>query len=478
MAALSITQTNLLSRISKPSVERPVKRDSAPGRPKIYDWISTKRKRDSDDLREGSGVVPALPVCKKPKFFFAQSGHPVSAFETNQVSRPSLQSTPINKARSPPETSTLSLVCHNLAQPIRTLITLHKYFLQALSLHYAHSRGHAPAELGRLLETVTRLWKERSVTQEDIQRMLALYEVKVDIALSDGKDLIQSLSPFKLVTAGSCNIIEFIGQRKKTGKPISSSFVEKDLQESYRSHIYRLESAWINHQHEHLSFFNEDTSLDNFPRLVFSIGTHTAARKAHASKQRAEILKLSSAAQIRNEKASTSRRDPITELIAREITSTERKKQDLLDRIKAKELALKARAKPTAEQILRKHALDRIPEVVDVLRMMQQQQQQQQKGESKSRAYDNNSNDFKSANRSGKVSFNRTQIRDNMKSSTSVPISDEEVMMCLKMLSDELDGSWVQMVEAGTTSKTVFVVIEGEGMSGKEVQRRLTAQVV
>ncbi|ERF69774.1 hypothetical protein EPUS_07030 [Endocarpon pusillum Z07020] len=475
MAALSTTQTNLLSRISKPSVERSVKHDSAPGRPKTYDWISTKRKRDIDDLRESSGVVPALPVCKKPKLFFAQSGHPVFAFETNQVSRPSLQSTPINKARSPPATSTLSLVCHNLSQPIRTLITLHKYFLQALSLHYAHSRGHAPAELGRLLETVTRLWKERSVTKEDIQRMLALYEVKVEIALPDGMDLIQSLSPFKLVTAGSCNSIEFFVQRKKTGEPISSSFVEKDLQESYRSHIYRLESAWIKHQHEHLSFFDEDASLDDFPRLAFSIGTQTAARKAQASKQRGEILKLSSAAQIRNEKASTSRRDPITELISREITSTERKKQDLLDRIKAKELALKARAKPTAEQILRKHALDRIPEVVDVLRMMQQQQQ---KGESKSRVYDNNSNAFKSANRSGKVSFNRTQIRDNIKSSTSVPISDEEVMMCLKMLSDELDGSWVQMVETGSTSKTVFVVIEGEGMSGKEVQRRLTAQMV
>lgn len=307
--------------------------------------------------------------------------------------------------------------------------------------------------------------------------MLAMYEVKADIAMSDGMDLIHSLSPFKLVTAGSCNSIEFVGQRKKTGGPISS-FVEKDLQESYRSHIYRLESAWIKHQHEHLSFFDEDASLDDFPRLVFSNGTQTAARKAQASKQRAEILKLSSAAQIRNEKASTSRRDPITELISREIRSTERKKQDLLDRIKAKELALKAQAKPTAEQILRKHALDRIAEVVDVLRMMQQQQQQQQKGESKSRAYDNNSNDFKSANRSGKVSFNRTQIRDNIKSSTSVPISDEEVMTCLKMLSDELDGSWLQMVKTGSTSKTVFVVIEGEGMSGKEVQRRLTAQMV
>ena len=305
--------------------------------------------------------------------------------------------------------------------------------------------------------------------------MLAIYEVKADIALTVGMDLIHSLSPFKLAIAGSCNSIEFIGQRKKTGGPISSSFVEKELQESYRSHIYRLESAWIKHQHQHLSFFDEDASLDDFPKLVFSIGTQTAARKAQASKQRAEILKLSSAAQIRNEKASISRRDPMADLISREITSNERKKQDLLDRIKAKELALKARAKPTAEQILHKHALDRIAEVVDVLRMMQQQQQ---KGEFRSKAHDTNSNAFKSANRSGKVSFNRTQIKDNIKSSSSVPISDEEVMTCLRMLSDELDGNWVQMVETGSLSKAVFVVIEGEGMSGKEVQRRLTAQMV
>ncbi len=302
--------------------------------------------------------------------------------------------------------------------------------------------------------------------------MLAIYELRADVALSGGSDLIQSLGPFKLATAGSCNSIEFIGQRKKAGGPLSTSFVEKDLQKSYRSHIYGLESAWIKHQREHLSFFDEDASLDDFPKLAFSVGTQTATRNAQASQQRAEILKLSSAAQIRNEKTSVLGRDPVAELISHEITSTERKKQDLLGRIKAKELALKARGKPTAQQVLRKHALDRIVEVVDVLRMMQQQQ----KGESKSKAYDTNTNNFDSANRSGKVSFNRTQIKDNIKSSTSVPISDEEVMMCLKMLSEELDGDWVQMVETRSTMKTVFIVIEGQGMSGKEVQRRLAAK--
>ncbi len=257
-----------------------------------------------------------------------------------------------------------------------------------------------------------------------MQKILALYEVKADVALSVKDDLIQLSGPFKLATAGSRKSVEFIGQQKKAGGPPSTSFVEKFLQESYRSHIYELESAWIKHQPEHLSFLDEDASLDDFPKLAFIIGRQTATRKAQASQQRAEILNLSNAAQIRNEKVSGSRRDPMAGLISHGITSTERKKQGLLDRIKAKELALKARGKPTSQQVLRKHALDRIVEVVDVLRMMQQQQ----KGESKSKAYDNNSNDFKSTKRSGKVSFNRAQIKDNIKSSTSVPVSDEEVI--------------------------------------------------
>ena len=103
-------------------------------------------------------------------------------------------------------------------------------------------------------------------------------------------------------------------------------------------------------------------------------------------------------------------------------------------------------------------------------------QQQQQKTESKSTNYNYTSSDILPAQRSTKVSFSLAQIRDNTRSSTTVPISDEEVKMCLSMLSEELEGTWVKMIERGILSKAVFVVLEGEGLAGSEVRRRLVAK--
>lgn len=249
---------------------------------------------------------------------------------------------------------------------------------------------------------------------------------------------------------------------------MSTLFDEKDLNNLYATHIYALDSACTKERHTHLSFFEDDT-LDSFPKLACEIGTQTAAHKAHASQQLAEILTLSNAAQLRNTKIPTA--DRTTESLSNAIAVVERRKQNLLDRIKAKELASKTHNKPTLHQILRKHALGRIEEVTDILRMMQQQQNP----ESKSQIHTHTSTDFTStAKQSAKVSFSLTQLKGNIKSSVRVPISDEEVTMCLEILSQELEGGWVRIVERkGGMSHAIFVVVEGEGISGREVQRRL-----
>ena len=367
----------------------------------------------------------------------------------------------------------LSLVLHNLSLPARTLITLHKVFLKALSIHYAHSGSHTPAELGRLLETITRLWKKRSVTQVDVQKMLAIYETNTNVGTPKELDIIHSLGPFKLVMAGLCTSVEFAGQRKQMGGSLSTLFDEKDLHDSYSAHVYALDSAWTEKRRAHLSFLDDD-SFDNFPKLARNIGTQTALRKANISQQRTEILALSNAAQLRSVKVSISGGDSSADEISNAITIVESRKQNLLDRIKAKQLACKATSKPTPQQVLRKHALGRIAEVTEILRMMQQQQ----KVERNFRSHEHTSTVSCSNNRSGKVSFSLAQIRSNAKVSARVPISDEEVIMCLKMLSEELDGSWVRMIERTSAPKAAFVVIEGEGMSGKEVQKRLMAREV
>ena len=300
--------------------------------------------------------------------------------------------------------------------------------------------------------------------------MLAIYEMSTNAQEQRAGEIAHSRSPFRLLKAGPCIIIEYAGKRKDMDGPMGCLFDNKEVHDSYRADVYALDSAWLQERHDHLSFLECD-SLDNFPKLAYDIGTQTAARKSHISQQRADILKLSNAAQLRNT-ASISSAEPCSEVLSNAIAAVESRKQDLLDRIKAKQIASKSKAKPTPHQVLRKHALGRIDEVTEILRMMQRQQ----KGESSPKAYDNKPWIIKSGNGAGKVSFSLTQLRNNIRSSARVPISDEEVSMCLKMLSEELDGTWVKRVPAGSASGPVFVVVEGEGMSGRETQSRLMAK--
>jgi DNA replication factor Cdt1 C-terminal domain len=304
---------------------------------------------------------------------------------------------------------------------------------------------------------------------------LAIYEMSVSAVQSEGKESVHSSSPFRLVMAGSRVSVEYVGARKEVCGPMSTLFDEKDLHTIYRDYIYTLHSAWTKERLVQLSFFDDD-SLDNFPKLACSIGTQSAARKAHSSQNLAEILGLASDAQPRDTKKSTSMgvrnpEDPLNATVGVKIRN-----ESLIDRINAKQLANKTQGKATPQQIIRKHALGRIDEVTEILRMMQQQQQRKGDSKSKYQTHDHTSTDFSSGNRSAKVSFNLTQLRSNIKSSVRVPISDQEVTKCLELLGEELEGSWVKIVERKGALNAFFVVMEGEGMSGREVQRRLMAK--
>ncbi|KAI5308409.1 hypothetical protein KEM55_005796 [Ascosphaera atra] len=52
------------------------------------------------------------------------------------------------------------------------LISLHASFLTALSFHYAHNNLSAPADLTELLPSIEKIWKKRSVTSDDLRRVL------------------------------------------------------------------------------------------------------------------------------------------------------------------------------------------------------------------------------------------------------------------------------------------------------------------
>ena len=104
------------------------------------------------------------------------------------------------------------LPCHRVS---RTSLEMHEALVKAFSFHRAHNGPTAPAELNELMSSITRLHKQRSVGKEDVQRMLAIYEVEDKSAIPAKASLVCTQSPFKLITSGvgsnRRNFVEYIG---------------------------------------------------------------------------------------------------------------------------------------------------------------------------------------------------------------------------------------------------------------------------
>jgi len=72
------------------------------------------------------------------------------------------------------------------------------------------------------------------------------------------------------------------------------------------------------------------------------------------------------------------------------------------------------------------------------------------------------------------VSFSMKQLQSEIRDSVSVPIGDEEVRLCLRILAEESPGGWMRILESGVGDrKASFVVLEGAGLVGRNVQKML-----
>ena len=72
------------------------------------------------------------------------------------------------------------------------------------------------------------------------------------------------------------------------------------------------------------------------------------------------------------------------------------------------------------------------------------------------------------------------QLQLDIKDSASVPIGGEEVRLCLKILAtEEITRNWLKILESGVGERmSAFVVLEGRGVPGRDVQMALEGKVV
>jgi hypothetical protein len=363
---------------------------------------------------------------------------------------------------------------------LKNVLSLHENFLKALSIHFAHNGLSTPAELGSLLKTVTCLWKKHVVRKEDIQRMLALYEISGEQDRSAefqlGCNVSHKEGPFQLTCSGAAGhmrvCVEYLGAQDIDARSIMRSpFSEKDLQYLFEMNLLCLYRASRNKSNAHLAFLSG--SLADFPLLSYTIGTQSATRQKKVSARLAEILSISKASQQRQQKRVNIEQEPFTEAsdqsgieIALAVKS---RTQSLFERIATRQAVNASSSTPTAADILGRHAVGRISEIVEILRM---KQQQKSVGRNHMLSYTNNTSPTKLGQR---VSFSMKQLQVEIRDSASVPIGDEEIRLCLRMLAeDDATRNWLRILDSGVGDRmSVFVVLEGTGMPGRDVQKIL-----
>jgi hypothetical protein len=212
--------------------------------------------------------------------------------------------------------------------------------------------------------------------------------------------------------------------------------------------------------------------------LSCTVGTQSAIRQDKSSARRTEILSISNASQQRQQKRLGTPAVSLPESMDK--TEVEAAKpvasrtQSLFDRIAARQAIKTSSGAPTVADILRRRAVGRIDEIVEILRM---KQHQKNVGRNHMLPNTNSTSPTKPGQR---VSFSMKQLQTEIKDSARVPLGDDEIKLCLKMLAEEESTkNWLKLLDSCVgDGASVFVVLEGRGMPGRDVQKILEMESV
>ncbi|RMD42044.1 hypothetical protein DV735_g3098, partial [Chaetothyriales sp. CBS 134920] len=303
-----------------------------------------------------------------------------------------------------------------------------QHFLKAFSIHRAHNGSSSPAHLDTLLSAVTRLYKKRNVRREDSQRMLALFEVpwqqqQQHQGIANRALLPHNRSPFRLVISGAGVAARYLVEYCS-----ELAYDETRLLQSYDELVRSV--CEPSSTEKRASFISE--GIEQYPLLSYTQGSQTARRQERSSAVRNHILN-----------------------VTRQGNPKPHRTLSLFDRIKTKQSLALLQPSPSSSQLLYRHALSRIGDVVEILRMKQNQRA------------------VVAASSCNKLTLSMSQAVSTVKGSLSVPMGEDEIRLCFKILAEDAEGDWLRLVDIGGFQS---LVVQGRCARGEEVKRQLMSK--
>ncbi|KAI1389410.1 uncharacterized protein F4822DRAFT_398195 [Hypoxylon trugodes] len=299
-----------------------------------------------------------------------------------------------------------------LPEEVLALADLHSSLLKTLTLHYAHNGSNVPADLRVLCPNVARAWGKKKVTDSDIRICLGV----LNLASNNTKPL------FSLSNYGRGKIcIEIDSTQQIRGRPID----EKKLNDQFHANLTPLWTQFIS---ESTASTPVSTFLTNLPKAPVALCDSVIKAEPVLAKGQKRLEELKHGIAVKKQEKETKQQQ----------TNPDGSKMSLLDRIRLKSLQksnpLPGAANLTPEQIARRAALQRAPEVAAMLGML-------------SRA---------SAMGGDRVSFTMATTLEKLKDSMRMGISREEGTTCVRLLASEVAPEWIRVVAVGGRENVVL----------------------
>ncbi|TKA72523.1 hypothetical protein B0A55_06427 [Friedmanniomyces simplex] len=396
----------------------------AEGKPRILRQLAKKVDASSPRTKRCKTALPPSPMDTPSKSATAL----FNKLKLDNASIPfSLGGRPVGY-ETPPDTPEAE-PNHEVSQSpseLQDLCHLHAAFLSALSMYYAHNGTTSPVNVGSLLPMITKNWKKRAVTLDDLRRLLAVqHRGQSDFLLEDGG------------RAGVC--LSRTQPRGRALKRATSYIDEDDLNGLFEQ---ALEANWRKWQ---MAAEMKDGNAANFINqlpLVDILKSPSAGKSSPMFARGQQRL-----ADLKSAQASASQAPdtlpPAATIEPKATKAVQNRGTSLLDRVLARQaLASSLPASPTKQQLERRAALHRVEDIARVLGLL--------------------------VGAKPRVSLSMQAIVQQLQQSLRNPISREEVERCLEVMAGEVTPGFVSLFVSGSVRG---VVVRREGrMDAAEVR--------
>ncbi|CAK4032549.1 Hypothetical predicted protein [Lecanosticta acicola] len=379
----------------------------APAQPQLKKHVEQKVAPSTPRHKRVKDVIPPSPAETPSRaaatlFDRLRIGSKTAAIPCALSSREPALDTPPN---TPPKAK--DKINLTLPSELKDLQGLYASFLTSLAIYYAHNGTSSPVDINVFLPIVTKSWKKRAVKLQDIQRLLAFAQPTAQ------KFLLQDFG-----RAGICLVRKLPPQKRAT-----SYMQEEKMNEEFEEELLK---AWRGWQSEAKRNRTASVFVSQLPLAEIvknAVVEKTAPLFARGQQRLADLKGAQATAKNESSKASSP---------AASSASTQTRGSALLDRILAKQtLASTLPAGPTQEQLERKAALHRVEDVGRVLSLL--------------------------VGARGRHSMSMPAIVQQLQQSLRNPISKDEVLNCLDVMSNEVAPGFVKIVQSGKVQGVVIL---------------------